>query len=215
VASVLERADLSAPLGRDRALAELGPVFAEAPPSIERDELVSHVASRLRLPVELEQRLRRTSRRGGSRRGAGATATRARVDPDERDERLLLAFCLASGERGAEVLEHLGADAFVGEGHAKARRFVLRRLRGLPPAEGDAALAAELEPELIALAAREGGESALDEKAAYVELRAVERRIEPLKVKLAGDDITREEARELATLQSEAQRLHEQATRPH
>jgi hypothetical protein len=97
----------------------------------------------------------------------------------------------------------------------RARGWVLRTLQGEPAAPGDAELATMLEPELRALAARHGGEAALAEKVRHVEARSVEFRMLALKEKLAQDDISQEEARELARLQSEAQRLQELATRPH
>ena len=55
-----------------------------------------------------------------------------------------------------------------------------------------------LEAELVALAARHGGPEALGEVAGRVESRWIERRLEPLKEKLAAAEITPEEMRELA-----------------
>ena len=59
-----------------------------------------------------------------------------------------------------------------------------------------------LEAELLALAARHGGPEALAEVAGRVESRWIERRLEPLKEKLAAAEITPEEMRELAELQA-------------
>ena len=61
--------------------------------------------------------------------------------------------------------------------------------------------------ELVALAARHGGPEALGEVAGRVESRWIERRLEPLKEKLAAAEITPEEARELARQLAELQAL--------
>ena len=57
VERILERADLGDAEGKDRALAELGPVLAPLPPSVLREELIRRVAARLDVPDELAAQL--------------------------------------------------------------------------------------------------------------------------------------------------------------
>jgi hypothetical protein len=63
------------------------------------------------------------------------------------------------------------------------------------------------------LAAREGGPDALAEKAAVLEIRVLEGRIEALRRRLAADDLGREEQRELTELVALVRNMQETATR--
>jgi hypothetical protein len=122
------------------------------------------------------------------------------MDADQRNERLLLALALASGDTGRAVLERLPAEALTHEELRSAHAWVLARLNR---AEAPSVLDVErLEAELVALAARHGGPEALGEVAGRVESRWIERRLEPLKEKLAAAEISPEEMRELAELQA-------------
>ena len=53
VDKILGAADLSDAEGKDRALAELGPVIAQVPPSVLREELIRRIAARLDLSDQL------------------------------------------------------------------------------------------------------------------------------------------------------------------
>ena len=138
------------------------------------------------------------------RRRAAAPEQPARVrlpmDAAQRDERLLLALALASGERGLATLDRVPPEALTHEELREAHAWVRARLnQDDVPSVDDVQ---RLEPELLALAARHGGPEALGEVAGRVESRWIERRLEPLKEKLAAAEITPEEMRELAELQA-------------
>jgi hypothetical protein len=122
------------------------------------------------------------------------------MDAAQRDERLLLALALAAGERGLATLERVPPEALTHEELRDAHAWVQARLNqdGLPSVQD----VQRLEPELLALAARHGGPEALAEVAGRVESRWIERRLEPLKEKLAAAEITPVELRELAELQA-------------
>ena len=122
------------------------------------------------------------------------------MDAAQRDERLLVALALASGERGLPVLERIPAEALTHADMRSAHAWVVARLNHSdepPVSDVD-----RLEAELTALATRHGGPEALGEVAGRVESRWIQRRLEPLKEKLAAAEITPEEMRELAELQA-------------
>jgi hypothetical protein len=122
------------------------------------------------------------------------------MDAAQRDERLLLALALAAGDRGSAMLERIPPEALTHEDLRVAYSWVRARLnQDEPPSVDDVQ---HLEAELLALAARHGGPEALAEVAGRVESRWIERRLEPLKEKLAAAEITPEEMRELAELQA-------------
>jgi DNA primase len=135
VQTVIDRADLSSPAGKDAALAELGPVFAATDPSVERDELMRLVADRLDLSEHLLAPLMsrpspRFPRADGQSRAGGA-ATRA-----ERWERIFLAMCVSSGDRGREYLEQLTDEHLSSDVLRRARAWIAEHFesptRGLP-----------------------------------------------------------------------------------
>ena len=200
VSLILDADDVTSAVGRDEAYAALQEVFRGAPETPERNELVRRAASRLFLDPLMASRLvpRRAARR------AAAAEPEARVhlpmDAAQRDERLLLAFALAAGERGLAVLERIPPEALTHDELRAAHAWVLARLnREETPSVEDVH---RLEAEFVALAARHGGPDALGEVAGRVESRWIERRLEPLKEKLAAAEITPEEMRELAELQA-------------
>jgi DNA primase len=116
VERILDRADLRSAEDRDRALDELGPVMAEIPTSVLRDELVRRIAGRLEvsggrlatLLAAAADRARRGERPqtvgGGPRNGGSGAEGERRPDPGPRPERLFLALCIALPERGAPAL---------------------------------------------------------------------------------------------------------------
>jgi hypothetical protein len=111
------------------------------------------------------------------------------------------------------VLERVGPEAFTEPRHRELREWVLRRLTGAVPRPGDETLDSEFNPELRALAAREGGPDALAEKAVVLEIRAIERRVEGLRARLAADELGREEQRQLTELVALVRNMQETATR--
>jgi DNA primase len=200
VSRVLDAADVASAGGRDEAYASLQVIFRDAPPTPERDELVRKAGSRLFLDPVLESRL--VSRPVRRRTAAPEPPARVRLPMDaaQRDERLLLALALAAGERGLATLERVPPEALTHEELRDAHAWVRARLNqdDLPSVHD----VQRLEPELLALAARHGGPEALAEVAGRVESRWIERRLEPLKEKLAAAEISPEDMRELAELQA-------------
>jgi DNA primase len=125
VQTVLDRSDLSSPTGKDRALAALRPVFSEADPSAERDELTRLVADRLDLSEHLLAPLvegRQSGPASAPRREAHTG--RGLAARGERWERIFLAMCVSSGERGREYLERLTDDHLSSDVLRKARTWI-------------------------------------------------------------------------------------------
>jgi DNA primase len=123
VRTVIDRSDLSSPAGKDRALAELTPVFSASAPSAERDEQLRFVAGRLDLSEHLLAPLMaRPARERLPERPARAAGAATR---GERWERIFLAMCVSSGERGREYLERLGDDHLSSDVLRRARSWIL------------------------------------------------------------------------------------------
>ena len=117
--------------GRDAAFAALREMLAEAPPSIERAELVQQVAGRLRLPSDLTAELapRRVQRRVA--RDALPQRRRGRSIPCRSTSGACSRSRPRSPDARAEV-ERLGAEAFALAEHAAAARALLARAAGNP-----------------------------------------------------------------------------------
>lgn len=118
VGLVLDRTDVSSPVERDRALAEVAPVLAGMGESASRDDLVRRVAERLDLePAMVMGRVVAAEpASGGEQPQPTRQATpRAQAPPPraaeltsrERRERALLAMCIAQPQEGREYLERL------------------------------------------------------------------------------------------------------------
>jgi DNA primase len=133
VERILDRADTGSAEGRDRALAELRPVFDELSASVLRDELIRRVSGRLELSDGRLTSLlasggsagRAPSANGsaGSRSGAGDRPGGPEAEPagggpsqPARAERLFLALCLALPGPGAAVLARIDADELLTSG---------------------------------------------------------------------------------------------------
>ncbi len=119
VGMVLERTDVSSPVERDRALAEVAPVLAGLGESASRDDLVRRVAERLDLePSMVMGRVVASQPLSGGGAGgprvdqAPAPAPRrtAELTSRERRERALLAMCIALPAEGREYLARLTAE---------------------------------------------------------------------------------------------------------
>jgi DNA primase len=127
VGLVLDRTDVSSPVERDRALAEVAPILAGMGEGASQSELVRRVADRLDLepamvmgrvvastPATGGVNLDPSPVRGRSNPQADVTAPsrpKHELTSRERRERALLAMCIALPEPGAGYLERLG------EGH--------------------------------------------------------------------------------------------------
>jgi DNA primase len=194
----LSTGDLESAEGKDAAIAALGPVFAQIPPSALREELIALVADRTNLsPAMVGSWLAR--RADASAGGAGASAAtvaatpragtpeRGRaggpagaLDAAARAERAFLVECLALPATGAEALAALDLDeAFT---HPLMRRAA-RHLRDHIDAPAPAVAAEDEElagfvAELVVRAARQRGSAAALEGASLtLELQRLERTI--------------------------------------
>jgi DNA primase len=153
VRMLLADADLGSPAGRDRALDEVAPVLGSMPDSITREELEREVADALNADPSLVAR-----RVGAAEKGGGEPAARRRPDPApdgpgsgdgaarsdevrplsarERQERALLAMCVASPGEGREFLERLTAEHLSSPVAVRAAEWLAGHLeeptRGLP-----------------------------------------------------------------------------------
>jgi DNA primase len=117
VGLVLDRTDVTSPVERDRALAEVAPVLAGMGESASRDDLVRRVAERLDLePAMVMGRVVAAEpATGGEQPQQTRQAPRAQAPPPraveltsrERRERALLAMCIAQPEEGREYLARL------------------------------------------------------------------------------------------------------------
>ena len=149
VGRILDRADTRSAEGRDRALAELRPVFDELSASVLRDDLVRQVAGRLELSEGRLSSLM-TARgssggapsvnggAGGSQGGAGG-ADRAGAAGGAgqavRGERVFLALCLALPGPGAAVLGRIDPDQLLTSGLLRRAARHLAAHVGAPLAE--------------------------------------------------------------------------------
>jgi DNA primase len=114
---VLGRTDVSSPVERDRALAEVAPVLAGLGESASRDDLVRRVAERLDLePAMVMGRVVAAQPLSGGSAGpadaprsgaAPAPRRTAELTSRERRERALLAMCIAMPDEGKEYLARL------------------------------------------------------------------------------------------------------------
>jgi DNA primase len=204
VQTVIDRADLSSPAGKDAALAELAPVFAAAETSVERDEQMRLLAGRLdlsehllaplmaRAPQSSGQGTR--SSRSPEPRPSGA-ATRA-----ERAERIFLAMCMSSGDRGREYLGRLSDEHLSSDVVRRARSWIVDHFEaptlGLP--QDDQQLAQAVSEIAVRSSGQPAGERALE--VGYLGLES--RRLE-WAIKRAGEseDFTRQ--RELSSQRTE------------
>jgi DNA primase len=132
VESVMDGADLSSAAAKDRVLARLRPVLAGVAPSAERDEQVRQVADRLALSEHLLAPLLakpaptgRTAGGVAERRPTRAAVSTGAAARGERWERIFLAMCVSSGERGREYLARLSDEHLSSEVLRRARAWIL------------------------------------------------------------------------------------------
>jgi DNA primase len=190
VGLVLERTDVSSPVARDEALAEIAPILATMGEGASQSELVRKVADRLDLePAMVMGRVvASTPATGGPQVDAPARAQPERPTPApprheltsrERRERALLAMCIALPEQGAIYLEKLGEGHLSGSGRAAAdylRAHLEDPAKHLPQENG--ALAA-LITELVMMAREEpASEESMELNFLLLEQRRLEGEIE-------------------------------------
>jgi DNA primase len=131
VGLVLARTDVSSPVERDRALAEIAPVLAGMEESASRDELIRKVAERLDLePAMVMGRVVAATPTSGGRDQAAPDQRGAPEQPRprrmaeltsrERRERALLAMCIAMPDEGRGYLERLTDEHLSGTGYQAA-----------------------------------------------------------------------------------------------
>jgi DNA primase len=210
VQRILDRADTRSAEGRDRALAELRPVFDELSASVLRDELVRRVAGRLELS---EARLATLLTSGGSAGGvpavnggggAGPPAVGSGASQAVRSERLFLALCLAVPEAGTRALAEVDVQELLTSAPLRrAARHLAGRLSaplaGLPA--DDEELARTISG-LVELAGRvpDPGPDRLEHVRLILELERLERAILRARGEGAG---TSELARHRETVREE------------
>jgi DNA primase len=209
VQRVLEVADLSSAEGKDRAIAELRPVFAQIPPSAMREDLLALVADRTDLaPALIASWLGRGPVNGGGASPAARTsgapppgnpaaagrsaapAPFASLDAAARAERAFLAQCLARPSAGREALAAVDVDdAFTSDLTRRAARHLRDHLdaptAALAPDDTElGALLAEL-----AVRAAQGSASAatLEGESLNLELLRLERAIASARSAGTGD----------------------------
>jgi DNA primase len=197
VGLVLDGTDVSSPVDRDRALAEVAPILAGMGESASQAELVRRVADRLDMePAMVMGRVvASTPATGGPGAGSGPAEARtngraegstpqpqaarpAALTSRERRERALLAMCIALPKPGAGYLEKLEK---LGESHlSRSGQAAVAFLRAHPtdPAEHlpreDGILAA-LVTELVMLAREEpASEKAMELNFLLLEQRRLE-----------------------------------------
>jgi DNA primase len=210
VQRVLDSADLSSAEGKDRAIAELRPVFAQIPPSAMREDLVALVADRTDLaPALVASWLGRGPvNGGGGSRSVGAPAARqpagsaaaagrsaapapfASLDAAARAERAFLAQCLAMPAAGREALAGVDLDdAFTTDLTRRAARHLRAHLD--TPAAALAPDDTELGALLAELAVRAAQSSAsaatLEGESLNLELLRLERAIATARSAGTGD----------------------------
>jgi DNA primase len=127
VRTVVDRADVSSPAGKDRAIAELAPVFSGVEVSAERDEQLRRVADRLGLSEHLLAPL--LSRPASAPRASASAGAAAQ---HERPERVFLAMCIASGERGRDYLARLEDEHLSSTVLREARDWLLANFDASP-----------------------------------------------------------------------------------
>jgi DNA primase len=198
VQTVMGSADLSSPAGKDRALAELAPVFAAAKASIERDEQMRFVADRLDLSEHLLAPLMASapgqSTERAPARSAGA-ATRG-----ERWERIFLAMCVSSSERGLQYLERLSDEHLSSETLRRARSWIVEHYDSptLGLGRDDEQLFQAVSEIVVRASSQPASEHALEIGFLGLERRRLERAI-----KLAGDAEDFDRQRELSLQRNE------------
>jgi DNA primase len=202
VQTVIDRADLSSPTGKDTALAELQPVFAAAEPSVERNELMRFVADRLDLSEDLVAPLmERPSRAPTEQRPARfQPSARGAAARSERWERIFLAMCVSSRERGRTYLERLTDDHLSSDVLRRTRSWILEHFDAPTAGLGrdDEELTQAVSEIVVRASSEPSGEQALEVGYLGLERRRLERDL-----KQAGEAQDFERQRKLSLRRNE------------
>jgi DNA primase len=199
VQTVIDRADVSSPAGKDRALADLAPIFAATDPSAERDEQMRRVADRLELSehllAPLMARPPRAARESSREVSTGGAALRA-----ERWERIFLAMCVSSGERGREYLERLSDQHLSSDVLRRTRSWLVEHFQS--PTLGLAHDDEQLAQAVGEIVVRASGQP-VSEHALEIGFLGLERRRLELEIKTAGEAEDFDRQRELSLRRNE------------
>ncbi len=204
VERILDHADSGSAEGRDRALAELRPVFEELPASALRDELTRKVSGRLELSKQLTASLTEGAPRNGNAAVEQASERAvATLDHALRPERAFLALCLALPDEGAAALGAIDPDQLLtSELYRRAARHLAGRthspLGDLPPDDDELARAVA---DLVARAGRSNDASPARLQHAHLllELARLDRAL--VRARASGEGGTTELARERQQVQ--------------
>ena len=199
VTNALEGADMGPAAGKDKAVAELAPVFSAVQPSAERDEQIRHVADRLDLSEHLLVPLLARPRDGApvrtTRLGERGAASRV-----ERSERVFLAMCVSSGELGRDYLARLADEHLSSDVLRRARTWILEHFdsptSGLGP--HDPELMHTVSEIVVRASSEPASEHALEVGFLGLERRRLEREIK----KIAAQGEQYERQRELSVERS-------------
>ena len=191
VERILGRSDIRSAEGRDRALAELRPVFDDMPAGLFRDELGRNVAGVLGLSSgQLAELL---ARRGasGSPPSTGRPAPRLEItDPAVRAERAFLVLCIALPSAGERALELIDPEEHITSARLRrAARHLARRLdqplSDLPPSDEELVRSVA---DLVERAGRAGSvcPEHIEQQRLLLELSRLDRAIRRARVMLGG-----------------------------
>jgi DNA primase len=200
VASALAGADMGSAAGKDKVVAELAPVFSAVQPSAERDEQVRQVADRLDLSEHLLAPLLERPREGAPAARTTRLGERGAASRVERSERVFLAMCVSSGERGSEYLARLGDDHLSSDVLRRARTWILEHFDS--PTAGLGPHDAELMHTVSEVVVRASSEPAT-EHALEVGFLGLERRRLERDIKIAAQSEQYERQRELSVERSQ------------
>jgi DNA primase len=129
VEKILSGADTGTAEGRDQALAELRPILKTLRPSVQREELVSRIASVLQLSEALVATLPADAAPARALPVVDDPPAEGRPSRAEDSERAYLALCLALPGPGAESLRRLDvAEHFTGAVTRRAAEHLLTHL---------------------------------------------------------------------------------------
>jgi DNA primase len=178
VKSALGNADVRSAADKDRVVAQLAPVFASVQPSAERDEQIRHVADQLDLSEHLLAPLLARPREGAPARST-RLSERGAATPMERFERVFLAMCVSSGERGQAQLARLEDEHLSSAVLRRARAWILEHFEsptaGLGP--HDPELMHTVSEIVVRASSQPASEHALEENFLGLERRRLDREI--------------------------------------
>ena len=137
--AILDDADLTTPMGRDRALDEVVPVLVAMGETITRQEMLREVADRLDADPDLvagrlrgrpaaAPRLAAVPDPGTEEQRAAPARPRRTATPQEQREYKMLALCIEDPKLGQTYLDRLSEDHFTSPVLAKAFAWLREHL---------------------------------------------------------------------------------------